>query len=288
MPLELPRDLVLNAFEVLCPGDHRLTRVTVSGKEERRSLSERYGLRLYGDPPYAYASGQVALPRGQTLQLSCDEDRQLHVWDVKEALAAHCVSSGLRAHFGRAGELVVVGFPDIASVSGIRVLPRLRVRLDEDGIAPSRMLLTARRDVATWLEGSLADLADGRAALGERATRLRGDGPDSGEVLRFEGDMVVLRVGETERVERSTEFTLVASPGYIFRHRGPDTFRKLQIASGSLSSNGQRNRYAVKDRFSGVAKCLASIGWEFPLSAGAPVKISEEWTEIRVQGVQAH
>jgi hypothetical protein len=261
-----------------------VTRIPIPpSRQHRLDLEGEIGQPLFVLDQFAYASGDVDLVGGSRHELPCDFEPRLHVWDLRSAFATTAIRRGFDAWFGFGGEIAVVGFPDALEVDGIRVRPRLRVRMEEDGSDLPLIRLVGRRDTRWLVRGSLADAPAPARAEGERAVRVAGDGPRTGEIVRLRPDVATIRAGANEFDVSPGDYALAAPYGYVLRNHGSETLRRLQIASGSLTSSGQRNRYAVKDRFVGLAACFDALGWAFELPNEGRAVISSEWTEIRVQ-----
>lgn len=276
--LVLPRALALNRFDVRCPGVHKLTRFTrPESKDARRALEARLGVALFVTEDFAYAAGEVA--EGSLVELGCDFDRLIHQFDLREALARQARELGFRAWFGRGGELHVVGLPGGRTIDGIEVQRRLRLRLTAE---EDQTTLTARHGTR-WITAALSDPTVRSKAVGETAVRLTDGHPRRGEVLRNDGSSAVLRVGGDEIEVASSDYVISVSAAYVRRHHGPQTLQELQIASGSMTSRGQRNRYAVKDRFEALLEDMDALGWAISLGPDRAAVIEREWTEIRVQ-----
>lgn len=273
----LPRGLALNRFVVRCPGVHLVTRLPrPESRDARRDLERRLGVTLFVTADHAYASGEVA--DGNTVEVSCDFDPLLHQFDLREALARQAGARGFRVWFARGGELHVAGLPGGRVIDGIDLQRRLRIRLTADEGATS---LSARHGTR-WLTASLADATVGARAVGESAVRLSEGWPSRGEVLAVDGDALTLRTsGESVEV-LAADYATTASAAYVRRHHGPQTLKALQVASGSMTDHGQRNRYAVKDRFAALIDDMGALGWTVDVGVRQAV-VEQEWAEIRVQ-----
>ena len=275
--LGLPRGLALNRFTVECPGVHRLTRLPLQeSRDARRDLQRRLGASLHTTKDYAYASGEFA--EGSTVEVACDFDWALHQFDLREALARQADARGFRVWFARAGELHVVGLPGGRVIDGVDLQRKLRIRLtaDEEGAT-----LSARHGTR-WLTASLVDAAVAARAVGESAVRLSDGWPSRGQVVAVAGDTLTLRVGGDDIEAIAADYAITASAAYVRRHHGTQTLKALQVASGSMTDAGQRNRYAVKDRFAALIADMGALGWTIDVG-GREAKIEQEWAEIRVQ-----
>jgi hypothetical protein len=282
--LELPRAIALNSFSVLCPGTHRLSRLPrPSSKDERRCLERSIRSAVFLKGSYAYASASVAIENSTVMDVPCDFDRELHLFDLRGCFAAQAQSAGFGARFGFGGLIFITGFAGDIEIDGIVVQRQLRARLVEEGTAASETWLVARHDTHWILAGTLASVELQEHALGESAERLSGDGPRKGEVIGVCDNSVTLRVGNQEISVNPSNYTLTANFGYVRRFYRPDTLSRLQVASQALTASGHRNRYAVKDRYLQLREALDQLGWRIAMPADREAKIEQAWTEIRVQ-----
>jgi len=261
-----------------------MVRVDVRSGESRSEVQARVGRTVFVRGPYGYASGGGPVENGTQYDFTCSDDRDLHLRDLRDALAGHLSAIGLDAFFSFGSVLNVLGFPDLAVLEGICIQQRLRIRMEErTGILETATFLVGRADTRWVVEGSLADANVRRHAQGERAARLAGSGPPRGEIREIRDTEVVIGTADGESVQRLEDYTIGAGVGYVRTHHGPATLRRLQTASGSLAANGLRNRYAVKDRFTALGAVVAALGWSFPVGSTGNASIAQEWTEIRIQ-----
>jgi hypothetical protein len=142
--------------------------------------------------------------------------------------------------------------------------------------------LTARHGTR-WITAPLSESNVLARAVGETAVRLNPGYPQRGEVVRCDGATVVVRAGVDEVEAATSDYALSASAAYVRRHHGSQTLQDLQVASGSMTSRGQRNRYAVKDRFQALLEDMDALGWTFALGPNRTAVVERDWTEIRVQ-----
>lgn len=281
---DLPQALVLNSLPLRCPGVHQVTRLRrPETKEERRALEERVGTSIYVGEKHAYAAGEVTAPDGHLFDVACDLDRGLHLFDLRAALAAQARERGFTVWFGFGGEVHVAGLPGEERIGPILVQRRLRLRVVDEGWDEPETRLVAKH-ATRWLAGSLADPEVQRLAIGEAAERTAGHGPRRADVVGFAGDEVILRHHGREDGFPASDYALTAHSGFVRRQHGVQTLRALQVASGSLTQTGQRNQYAVKDRFAAVVADLAAIGFEIAMPGGRQATIEPSWVEVRVQG----
>lgn len=276
----LPRALALNRFAVRCSGSHRVTRLPrPSTLEGRREVEDRLGQAIFVAGPVAYAAGEVA--GGTVVEVNCEFDWLLHQFDLRAALKRQAGRRGFRAWFGRGGELHVAGLPGGQEIDRIQLQRRLRLRVSTDE-GNGETALTARHGTC-WVTGTLDEPAVQRCAVGEMAVRLTEGTPRRGEVARAEGDELVLRVGDQDLMVDAHGYAVTASAAYVRRHHGGEVLRELQVASGSITVRGQRNRYAVKDRFEALLEDLGALGWTIDLREGHTAIVECAWTEIRIQ-----
>lgn len=282
---ELPQSLVLNSFRLRCPGVHHVTRLPrPESREARRTLEHDLGMSLFPGEKGAYAPGEVAVPGGHVVELACDAEAGLHLFDLRAAVAAQARNRGFPAWFGFGGEIHVIGLPGGQRVGSIVVQRRLRLRVLEEGWGEPETRIVARQNTRWLVAGTLADADVRTLAIGGSAERLDGRGPSRREIVSFEGDEVVLRNhGRDERFPAAA-YALRANSSFVRRHHGAGTFRALQVASGSLTQSGKKNQYAVKDRFGALAGDLHVIGLEIDMPGGRQAVIEPRWVEVRVQG----
>ena len=268
-------------LELRCPGVHELTRLPrPDSRDARRELQRQLGQTLFVTSDFAYASGAVDAPGGSAVALSCDFDRELHLFDLRERLAAHARSRGFDVWFGRGGEMHVAGLPGGTVVDGITVERRLRVRIVED--AQLRTALVARH--STRWTADLADPAVVAGAVGERVNRRGPGSPRAGTIIRGAGDSLVIDADGAEVEVPAADYVLAVNSAYIRRHHGADTLQAVLVAAGSLTRTRQRNRYAVKDRFVAMGESLVALGWSFDVGGGRTAEVMPALAEIRVQG----
>jgi hypothetical protein len=282
--LELPRGLALNSFQVSCPGIHRLTQFPrPSSKDERRRLERSIRKAIFVKRDYAYTSAGADLEESTDVDVRCNFDRELHLFDLRDCLAAQASSKGLGARFGFGGEIFITGLKRGVKIDGIVVQRQLRIRLVEEGAAEGETWLVARHDTHWIVAGTLADADLRERALGESAERLSGDGPRKGEVVQITDTSATLRVRNEEISVSPSDYTLTANFSYVRRFHRPDTLVRLQVASQSLTPTGHRNRYAVKDRYLSLREALDQLGWTIVMPADREARIDQAWTEIRIQ-----
>jgi hypothetical protein len=282
--LELPRGLALNCFRVSCPGIHRLTQLPrPKDKGERRRLERSIHNAVFLKANYAYTSAGANLEESTNVDVRCNFDRELHLFDLRGCLAAQASNKGLRTRFGFGGEIFVTGLMGDVEIDGIVGQRQLRIRLVEEGAAEGETWLVARHDTHWIVAGTLTDTELRKRAHGESAERLSGDGPYKGEVARVTDTSVTLRVRNEEIAVNPSDYTLTANFAYVRRFHRPDTLARLQVASQSLTPSGHRNRYAVKDRYSSLSEALNQLGWTIAMPGDREAKIEQAWTEIRIQ-----
>ena len=127
------------------------------------------------------------------------------------------------------------------------------------------------------------DAAVQEVAIGGSAVRLNGEGPTSGEVVSVVDGELTLAL-RRERVQVPAEnYGLRVNSGFVRHHHNSEILRRLQVASGSLTQMGRRNRFQVKDRFAGAVEDLDVLGFEFNLIGGGSAEIEARWIEVRRQ-----
>lgn len=282
--LKAPSGVVLNAVELHCTGKHQVTRLSApTDRAARAVLESRVGSSVFVQGAYAYKGGTHDLPDSERWEVACDSNRPLHLFDVRDALAAHVSSLGYRSWFGFGGILHVAGLPGAQTVDGVLVDRRLRLRIVDDGVDGAVTSLVGRADTRWLVSDLLQDPIRASRCLGESVERLTGDGPRRGRVLSVDGPTFAVAAGPNVSVVPTSDYVIAANSRFVVQEFGPSTLRRLQVASGSLSTSGQRNRYAVKDRYSALARGLNAIGGEFELLGGGTVVMSDELAMIRLQ-----
>lgn len=286
-PLELPRGLALNSFRVICPGTHRLTRLPrPASKEARSNLERSLGQVLFLKEEFAYAAAATAsIPDSIALDLECNFDRALHLFDLRSCISAQASRKGFDVRFRRGGEINITGLPGDIQIDGLVVQRRLRLRVVEEGSVDLETWIVGRHDTRWLVVGSLSDTEVRDRAIGEMAERIGGTGPARGEVVSVTNEVVTLRVGSEEVTAISSNYTLTVHSGYVRRYYHPDTMTKLQVISNALTPTGQRNRYAVKDRYKAFADDMEQLGWTILMPVDRKAIIERAWTEIRIQAV---
>lgn len=283
-PLELPRGLALNRFRLTCPGIHRVTRLPrPADREERRVLERSIGQSVFQKGDFCYTSPEISAPDSSAVDLECDFDRRLHLFDLRACISEQAAHEKLRVRFGFAGELQITGFAGDAEIDGLRVERRLRLRVVDGDSGSSDSWVVGRHDSRYLVSGTLIDSEVRRRAVGEMAERLAGSGPARGEVLSVSDKQVVLLVGDEEIAVEPSVYTLTVRSAYVTRYHHADTLARLQVASGSLTQSGRRNRYAVKDRYEALIHCVEQLGWVIAMPADRQAIIERSWTEIRIQ-----
>lgn len=282
---ELPQSLVLNSFVLRCPGVHQVTRLPrPGGRDARRALAAELGTSLFVAEKCAYVAGEVDVRGGHVVDLACNAEPGLHLFDLRAAVAAQAEGRGFRASFAFGGEMHVIGLPGERRVGDVVVQRHLRLRVLEEGWDNPETRIVARHRTRWLIAGTLADADVQKLAVGEPAERLLGRGPRHGNVVRFDGDDVVLHNRGREERFAARDYALRASSSLIRRQYGAGVFRALQVASGSLTQSGKKNQYAVKDRFAALVEDLQAIGLEIAMPGGRTALIEPRWVEVRVQG----
>jgi len=286
--LEPPRGLALNAFSVTCPGLHRVVRIPrPANREERRRIEQEIGHGLFQKADFAYAASNAPITDAVTVDIECDFDRNLHLYDLRTWISEQASSEKLRPRFAFGGEIQITGLSGDIEIDGLRVERRLRLRVTETDLVDRETWIVARHDTRYLVAGTLTDPQTQERAVGETAERIAGSGPFRGEVLNASNKGLTLRIGGKETGVESSNYTLTVRSSYVRRNYNTATLVKLQAASGSLTATGKRNRYAVKDRYKALAGAMDQLGWTIAMPDDRQAVIDRAWTEIRIQGGEA-
>jgi len=287
-PLELPRGLGLNRFRLICPGTHRMTRFPrPDSREARFNLERSIGQVIFQKGDFGYIAPRVSIPESTMIDFGCDFDRQLHLFDLRSCMSEHASNEKLNVRFGFGGELNITGLTGDVEIDGLRVQRRLRLRVVENDSADHGSWIVGRHDTHYLVSGSLIDFETRSRAIGEVAERRAGTGPPRGEVVSVSDERLTLRARNEEIAVEPSNYTLTVRSSYIRRYHRPDTLAKLQVISGSLTPTGQRNRYAVKDRYKALVDSMEQFGWIIAMPADRQATIERAWTEVRIQAGSA-
>ena len=260
--LELPRGLALNAFLLRCPGTHHLKRLArPRSEEERLRIEEKIGQAVFQAADFAYVAVSADLPDSKIVEVECNSNRSLHLFDLRTWISEQASSQKLRPRFAFGGEIHVTGLRGDTEIDGITVQHRLRLRVSDVEIAGVETWIVARHDTRFLVAGSLADVQAQKHAVGEMAERIAGSGPLKGEVLSISNQNLTLQSKGVKFAVEPSNYTLTVRSSYVQQHHSAATLAKLQIASGSLTATRKRNRYAVKDRYKAVAEAMDQLGW---------------------------
>jgi hypothetical protein len=282
--IEQPQSLFVNALPVRCCGVHRLTRLPrPESRNARRQLQRDLGMSVRDGGDFAYVAGEIEVEGGSHVQLACDVNRDLHLFDLRESLAAQARERSLDVRFGFAGEMFISGFANAALHDVYRVERTITLRVTDLGVANPKTVAIARHGTRWLMSGTLADSEVQRYAVAGSAVRLTGDGPTRGKVVSFAGGEVTLALRNEDVTVAAAHYGLRVNSGFVRQHHGTDILKRLQVASGSLTQMGRRNRFQVKDRFACVADDLEALGFEFPLIGGGSAEIEPCWIEVRRQ-----
>ena len=257
-PMPLPAvGLFLNAYPVSCSGSHRFSRFPLPEGDWSNARRERE--RSLGQPVVIHADAAWVIgehPDGETVEVACDEQPQLHQFLLRDALQRQAADRNFDTWFGFGGELWAVQRGTFAPVGPILVEPLLKSRFTHEGAMGGLVVLVIRWQVRWRFSGDLADPQLAEWGAGESAVRIEGDGPRRGRIVEVADDVLrlELRGGEVREVA-SQNYALVARPALVqrfLRTNDPanysDIYRQLQVASGTLEPSGRRNRYQVKER----------------------------------------
>src|SRR5438270_13585049 len=120
--VEQPAGLFLNALRVRCCWVHRLTRLPrPDSRGARRHVQRDLGVTVRDGGAFAYVAGEIEIDGGSHVQLACDVNRDLHLFDLRESVAAHARERGLDVRFGLGGGLRSSGFSNAVSHDPYRV-----------------------------------------------------------------------------------------------------------------------------------------------------------------------
>jgi len=283
--LEPPRGLALSAFHIICPGLHRVIRFPRPvDRATRQSIERSIGQRIFQAGSFGYAAEDVTVEGAESVDVECDSDRQLHLFDLRNCIRDQASREKLQARFGFGGEIQITGLAGDVEIDGLRVERRLRLRVSESDIPERQTWIVGRHDTRYLVAGTLADRQVRERAVGETAERLSGDGPTRGEVVNTPGREITLAAKNGNTTVEPSDYTLTVRSSYVTRYHNANTLKRLQIASGSLTATGQRNRYAVKDRYKALAEDMEQFGWAITMPGNREAVIERAWTEIRIQG----
>jgi hypothetical protein len=281
--IELPRGLALNRYQLICPGRHCMTRFAKpASKEERRNVEASLGQAIYQSSNYAYAHSDITVSGGGSVEFECNQDRGLHLFDLRERVAEHASDRGLSAVFRFGGELHITGLSGDIELDGIHVQRRLKLRVVEVG-SDDATWLVAKHDFRLLAATCLADKSIWDRAIGEIAEPIINARLPRGEVVSLSEGELILSVGDKKVLADPTSYTFSVRYSYVKRYHSSATVSKLQEVTGALSGAGRRNRYAVKDRFLALINAMDQLGWTMPSSDGRLIIIDPHWTEIRIQ-----
>ncbi len=145
-PHELPRAPALNSFRLRCPGVHHVTRLPLpESREARRELERSLGISIFAGQKAAYAAGEVEAAGASVVELACDVERGLHLFDLRAALASQARQRGYHAWFGFGGELHIAGLPGEERIDEIIVQRRLPLRVVDEGWALKNVFRIGKR-----------------------------------------------------------------------------------------------------------------------------------------------
>lgn len=282
--LDLPRGLALNRFRIICPGMHSMARLPRPiSREERRGLERSIGQAIFQKADFAYAVRGVTVAGAEAVEIECDFDRRLHLFDLRAHISQHASHQKFNVRFGFGGEIQITGFTGDVEIDGLRVQRRLRLRVVDADSADQDSWVIGRHDTRFLVAGSLMDPETRNRAVGEMAERLDGTGPSRGEVISTSTRQVTLRAHDEQVTAELSNYTLTVRSSYISKYYCPQTLSKLQVASGALTPTGKRNRYAVKDRYKALVDAMDQLGWTIAMPNDRQAVIERVWTEIRIQ-----
>lgn len=240
----------------------------------KRDLEDELGLALWGERDAFWAARQPSGAAKRVL-LTAAQPRGRVLFAVREAIVASAERAGRDAWFGRGGEMSCLGLVPAQQVDRFELEPQLVMRLVQEDYIDAEAAILVRAKTRWRCSGSLADRDVHAIAVGERAVRLKGDGPRAGVVEEVDVTGLQLRVGpESVRVTPES-YALVAGSRLVAAWRGSEVLRDLQIASGVLTISNRRNRYAVQERFRMAGQMLRSLEWPLPLPGGGSITLED-------------
>lgn len=261
--------LFLNAYPVALGGRLTLWRFRAERGETKRQLRERHGVPLWVNDGRCWACEPPAGVDVEQVQIAAGPADPLRLFAAREALLTHANGEG-RQGWASKGEVSCVGLRSPVAVDRFLVEHVLVMRLSTEEYAGSEPVLVVRRRTRWKYDGDLTDPALRNVAVGARAVRLRGDGPPGGRIATPGGDDrgAVLRVGADLVTVEARDYTVVADSSLVLRLAGGDSLVALQVASGSLTRQRRRNRYAVRHRFEAAGQMTREFGTRIPLPGG--------------------
>lgn len=282
--MPFPQGLFLNAFPISCSGSHRFTRVErAKTRAERDALERRLGLRLWGAGGYLYVVGDADLPGGEVVDVACDDNRELHLFALKDALRDHVAGRAYDVWFGFGGVLHAVGLIEASRHGRALSEVELLMRVSDEGLTEQQTVLVARVRHRWSFAETLADIALQQVAVGGSALKISGAGPARGEIVRFSGEAIVVRRGEDEESGLAADYRLRAGASLVRQVLGDEALFALQVASGALAAGHRRNQAAIKDRFGTLERALDALGSEFALPGGGQAQIERDPVAVRLQ-----
>jgi hypothetical protein len=285
----LPPTIFLNAYPIVCTGGHQLSRIPrPPTREERDALERELGLRFWGRGDYLYASLDRDLPNAEIVHVACEDDTELHLYALRQALRAHAFTKASDVWFGKGGILNIIGLLEPTRHGRALSEVELQLRVATEGVLEPETFLIARTRHRWAFAETLDYGAYQSASIGGTAIRVSGAGPERGEVIRFSGDLVVIRHDEEEHTVAASEYRLRADVALVRQVLGAETLFALQVASGSLATNRRKNQAAIKDRFVVLQRALDALGREIPLPGGGTVRFERDPVEVRVQQAGEH
>ncbi|MGH4010578.1 MAG: hypothetical protein ACRDTH_20870 [Pseudonocardiaceae bacterium] len=161
--------------------------------------------------------------------------------------------------------------------------PQLSLRAVREQYLDVHAMLQFRQRMRWRVAGHLGDPELHHYAIDGWAMRLSGAGPRRACIVRAATDELVLKAGAETVSVPSRDYALAANAHLVAAWRGHDVLRRLKVASGTLTANGRRDRYALKTRFSAARDMVSKLGLEIPLPGQAQVTIDPRPIEVQVQ-----
>ena len=80
-----------------------------SNREERRSIERSIEQSIFQAGDFGYAAADVTIVDSESVDLECDFNRQLHLFDLRNCIKEQASREKLHARFGFGGEIQITG-----------------------------------------------------------------------------------------------------------------------------------------------------------------------------------
>jgi len=274
----------LNSFPLTLNGDVRLFRLRGLLIDKRRDeLRRELGVELWGENEDAYTYGRPGGVDAEEVTLPLVPTDGRRMFAVRQALIAHCEGLHHETRAAAANELRVVGLSSPEIVDRFIIDSVLHLRISREVYAQANALLTVRHRTRWRCRGSLADADLAMVAPGHPVIRIAGTGPARGRVEEVVGEQVRL-LSEGALVDASAgDYTLAVNSAFVARWRGSGVLQEIREAVGDITRGGQRNQYAIRDRFKRAGDELRSLGYKIPVAGGGSIEIGRHPVEVRFE-----